>query len=80
MIDVEYKMSNLVHELGCLLLGSKCFNEDFMSDEGNEIGNRVQLQEAIDVQCELVKAGLFPPRVVGYGLKFWEGGGNVVFP
>ena len=41
-------MSNLVHDLGRLLLGDKCFDGNFMSNEGNDIGDRVQLQEAVD--------------------------------
>ena len=50
-----------------------------MSDEGNEIGNRVRLQEAVDGKRELVEAVLLTPRGVVDRLNFWEGGGNVGF-
>ena len=80
MIDISYATSNLVHDLGCLLLGGECFDGEFASNEGNEIGDRVRLQEAVDGRRELVEAVLLPPRGVGGRLKFWEGGGNVVFP
>ena len=46
---------------------------------GNDIGDRVRLQEAVDSQRELVEAGLLPPHGVGDRLKFLEGGGKVVF-
>ena len=72
MIDVEDTILNLVHDLVCLLFGSKCFNGEFSSDEGNDIGNRMIFEAAVD--------GFFPPRGVGDGSKYWEGGGNVVFP
>ena len=68
MIDVEDATSNLVHDLDRLLLGSKCFNGDFARDEGIEISNRVRLQEAVDVQRELVEALLLPPHSVRDGL------------
>ena len=40
----------------------------------------MRLQDAVDGRRELVKAGLIPPHSVGERLKFWEGGGNVLFP
>ena len=49
-----------------------------MSDEGDDIGNRVQLQKDVDGQQEFVKAGLFLTHGVGDRLNFWEGGWNVV--
>ena len=79
MIGIEDTTSNILHDLGCLLLGGEFFNGDFARDEGNDIGDRVQLKEAIDGQNELEKAGLLPPRGVGDGLIFWGGGGNLVF-
>ena len=68
MIDVEDATSNLVHDLDCLLLGSEFFDGDFVSDEGNEIGNRVRLQEAVYGRRGLVKSGILPPHSVGDGL------------
>ena len=68
MIDVEDATSNLVHDLDRLLLGSEFFNGDFASDEGNEISNRVRLQEAVDGRRELVKSVLLPPHGVRDGL------------
>ena len=55
------------------------FDRGFASNEGNEISNIVQLQEAVDGRSKLVEYGLLPPRSVRYGLKFFEGGGNLVF-
>ena len=80
MIDVEDATSNLVHDLDCLLLGSEFFNGDFASDEGDEISNRVRLQEAVDGQRDLVEYIILLPHGVGDGFIFLEGGGNVVFP
>ena len=71
MVDVKDATSNLLHDLGCLLLGGECFDGDFMSDEGDDIGDRVQLQEAVDGWRELAKAVLLPTRSVRYRLKFW---------
>ena len=71
MVDVEDAMSNLVHDLGCLLLGGEFFDRDFTSDEGGEIGDRVRLQEAVDGRRELAKSVLLPTRSVRYRLKFW---------
>ena len=71
MIAVEDATSKIVHELYCLLLGSECFNEEFASDEENDIRNRVRLQEAVDGQHELVEAEILPPHGVGDGLDFW---------
>ena len=34
MIGIKHTSSNLVHDLGRLLLGSECFNGDFASNEG----------------------------------------------
>ena len=73
-------MPNLVHDLGRLLLGGECFDGDFARNEGNEIGDRVRLQESVGGRRELVEAGLLLPRGVGDRLKFGGGGGNVVFP
>ena len=39
----------------------------------------MRLQEAVYGQHDLVEAVLLPPHGVGCGLKFWEGGGNLVF-
>ena len=79
MIDVEDTTSNLVHDLSNLLLGDECFDGDFARNEGNEIGDRVRLQEAVYGQHDLVEAVLLPPHGVGCGLKFWEEVGNVEF-
>ena len=51
-----------------------------MNNEGNDIGDRVRLQEAVDGWRKLVKAGLLLPCGVRYRLKFCEVGGNVIFP
>ena len=69
-----------MHELGRLLLGDEYFDGYLASNEGNEIGDIVRLQEAVDGKNELVEAGLLTPRGVRDGLMFWEGGLNVVFP
>ena len=53
---------------------------DFVINEGNKIGKRVQLQEAVDGRFDLVKSGLLLPYGVRYRLNFWEGFENVVFP
>ena len=37
------KHKNLVYDLVRLLLGGEYFDGDFVSDEGNEIGDRVRL-------------------------------------
>ena len=68
-----------MNEMCRLLLGDECFDWYFVIDEGNEVGDRVQLQESIDNQQYFVEAGLLPPHSVRYGLKFWEVDGNVVF-
>ena len=60
-------------------MGGECFYWDFARNEGNEIGNRVRLQEAVDGKRELVEAVLLTPRGVVDRLNFWEGGGNVGF-
>ena len=70
MVDVEDTMSSLVHDLGCLLLGGESFNGYFARNEGNEISNRVQLQEDIYGQCKFVKGILLLPHSVGDRLKF----------
>ena len=75
MIDIKYATPNLVHNLGCLLLGGAFFYGDFARNEGNEIGNRVRPQYFVDVRQNLVKASLLPPHGVGDKLKFWEGMG-----
>ena len=62
------------------MLGSEYFDWELTSNEGNEIGDRVRLQESIDGRRELVEAGFILPRGVRDRLNFWEGGGNVVFP
>ena len=80
MIDVEDTTSNLVHELSNLLLGDECFDGDFARNEGNEIVNRVRIQEAVDDRNDLFEADLLPPHSVRDGLKFWERDGDVVFP
>ena len=80
MIDIKDTTPKLLYDLGSLLLGGECFDGDFASNERDEIGYRVRLQEAVDGCCELAGSGLLPPRGVRYRLKFWEGGGNVVFP
>ena len=80
MIGIKDKTPNLVHDIGRLLLGGECFDGDFASNKGDEIGYRVQLQEAVDGQHELVEARLLPPSGIRDRLKFWEGGVNVVFP
>ena len=79
MVDVKDATSNFLHDLGCLLLGDKSLDEEFSSNEGNGIRNRVQLQEDVDIQRELVEYALFLTCSVGNGLEFWEGDGNVVF-
>ena len=71
MVDVKDAMSNLVHELGCLMLGGEFFDRDFTSDEGGEIGDRIRLQEAVDGRRKLAKSVLLPTRSVRYRLKFW---------
>ena len=73
-------MSSLLRDLGCLLLGDEFFYGDVMSNYGNEIGDRVRLQEAVDGRRKLVKSCLLPPCSVGDGLDFWEVDRNVVFP
>ena len=53
-----------MHDLGRLLLGGECFNGEFASNKRNEIGDRVQLQEAVHGQRELVEAGILLPLSV----------------
>ena len=43
MIDVKDATSKLVHDLGHFLLGGECFDGGFASNEGNDIGDIVQL-------------------------------------
>ena len=43
VVDVKEATLNLVHDLGRLLLGGECFNEDFVSNYGSDIVDRVQL-------------------------------------
>ena len=71
VVDVEDATSNLVYDLGRILLGGECFDGNFASDDGNEIRDRVQLWEAVDGQRKLVKAVLIPTRSVVDGFKFW---------
>ena len=80
MIDVKDAMSSLLHDLGYLLLGDEFLNGEFTRKDGNEIGDRVRLQEAVDGRRKLVKSCLLPPCSVGDGLDFWEVDRNVVFP
>ena len=79
VVDIEYGTSNLVHDFGRLLLGGECFDGDFASDEGNDIGDRVWLQEAVDRWHEFLKDDFLLPLSVEDGLMFWEGDSNVVF-
>ena len=58
MIDIKDETPKLVHDIGRLLLGGGFFGGDFTSNEGNEIGDRVKLQETVDGRRNLVKAGL----------------------
>ena len=78
MVDVKDTTLNFVHELDNLPLGGEFFDGDFASDEGNEINERVRLQKTVYGWRELVKSGLIPPQILGYGLKFlggrWECG------
>ena len=71
MIDIKDATPNLVHGLGCLLLGCGFFDGDFASNEGNKIGDRVQLQEVVDGQRELAKAEILPSCGLIEMLKFW---------
>ena len=71
MIGIKDKTQNLVHDIGRLLLGGECFNGEFASNKGDEIRYRVQLQEAVDGQHELVEASLLPPSGIRDRLKFW---------
>ena len=73
-------MPKLLHELGCLLLGDECFYGGFARNEGNGIGDRMRIQEAVDGHRKLVKAGLILPCSIRDNLRFWDGGRNVVFP
>ena len=80
VVEVKDTTLNLVNDLGRLLWGGgECFYGDFARYEGNEIGGRVWLQEAVYGRRELAKSYLLPPHSVGDGLKFWEGNRNVVF-
>ena len=71
MIDVEDSTLNLFHNHGRLLLGGEFLLGGFVSNEGGDIGNIVQLQEDVYGRCELVEACLILPRSVVYMLKFW---------
>ena len=55
------------------------FCGDLESDEEDEIGNIVQLHDAVDSRHELVKTVLLSLRGVRDGLNYCEGDGNVVF-
>ena len=59
-----------MYELGRILLGAEFFNWDFANNEGNDTGDRVRLQEAVDGQHYLLKDSLILPQIVGYGLRF----------
>ena len=63
-------MIDVVHDLDQLLLDSECLNGDFASNEGDEISNRVQLQEAVNGHVSWSKPYFFHHRVLEMGCSF----------
>ena len=57
-----------MNDLCRLLLDGECFNGDFASDEGNDISNRLRLQDAVDGQRNYRRASeTFQVRWLIYG-------------
>ena len=70
MVDVEDATSNLVHDLGSLLLGSECFDGDFGSMRRMRLATECDFRRLYMVNTRWSKPSFFRPTVSETGLSF----------